>query len=53
MSVFTKLSEANVNHYNAHPTRHTVLTITAIVAIRVGMNYAIRKSFERAYTKGL
>jgi|tagenome__1003787_1003787.scaffolds.fasta_scaffold6532395_1 hypothetical protein len=38
MKLFTKLAQANVDHYNNHTTRHTVITAVygAVALVAVG-----------------
>jgi len=38
---FEKLAQANVDHYNTHPTRHTVITaVYAVAAVAGGLKFA-------------
>lgn len=34
---FTKLAQANLDHYNNHPTQHNLLTGAALVVAFVGV----------------
>lgn len=34
---FTKLAQSNVDHYNNHPTSHTVIAVVGLVVAYVGI----------------
>jgi hypothetical protein len=49
---FTKLAQANVDHFNNHPASHnTIIAVYAVVAAVAINKLALRLSGNKKYTK--
>lgn len=50
-NILTSISEANVNHYNQHPIKHTIATTIGAVGLGLVVNAVAEKMGQREIDK--
>jgi len=46
-----KFAKANLDHFEAHPLRHTILTFVGVIVAYIAINYAGIKAAESLIRK--